>query len=53
MKTGELNTGLSYYQERQWVSAINHYGESILNKSLLSNDQKIELIKQARLEYKR
>jgi hypothetical protein len=32
--------GLSYYQERQWVAAINKYGTSILDKSLLSQNQK-------------
>ena len=36
----DSKSGLSYYQERQWVAAINKYGASILDKSLLSQEQK-------------
>lgn len=43
-RDGELNIGLSYYQERQWMSAIKQYGQSILEKSLLSKEQKDILI---------
>ena len=39
-RTGQFNIGLSYYQERQWISAIKRYGNSILDKSLLSKEQK-------------
>jgi hypothetical protein len=47
-KTGNLNIGLSYYQECEWLSAIKHYGESIMNKSLLSPEQKAALIANAK-----
>ncbi len=43
-RQGELKIGLSYYQERQWISAIKKYGKSIMDKSLLSNEQKHTLI---------
>jgi len=39
-RQGELNIGLSYYQEAEWLSAIKHYGKSIMDKSLLSKEQK-------------
>jgi hypothetical protein len=50
MRQGELNIGLSYYQEREWITAINHYGQVIMDKSLLSQSQKTALLKQATQE---
>ena len=47
MRQGELNIGLNYYQEQQWIQAIRRYGKSILDKSLLSIDQKTMLEKYA------
>jgi hypothetical protein len=44
-KQGKLNIGLTYYQELEWLSAIKKYGESIMQKSLLSVEQKSALIK--------
>ena len=41
----QYNIGLTYYQECQWIAAIKQYGMSIMDRSLLSKDQKIELIK--------
>ena len=35
-----LDIGLSYYQEEQWIVAIQKYGRSIMDKSLLSHWQK-------------
>jgi len=43
-RAGNLNIGLSYYQECQWLSAIKHYGITIMDKSLLSLEQKAVLI---------
>ena len=40
MKAGNLNIGLSYYQEEQWISAIKKHGKVIMNNSLLSQEQK-------------
>lgn len=40
MRQGTLNIGLSYYQEEQWIVAIKKHGKAIMNKSLLSHDQK-------------
>ncbi len=48
MRTSELNIGLTYYQECQWLNAIKHYGQSILDKSLLSKEQKQILISQVK-----
>ena len=45
-RNGELNIGLSYYEERQWIPAIKRHGSSIMNKSLLSKKQK-EVLDQA------
>ena len=45
--TSTMNIGLTYYQERQWLSAIKHYGIGIMDRSLLSRDQKDALIKEA------
>jgi hypothetical protein len=42
-REGENGTGLSYYQDEQWLSAIKKYGENIMNKSLLSTEQKLRL----------
>ena len=39
-RTGKLDIGLSYYQEEQWISAIKHYGREIMDRSLLSFEQK-------------
>lgn len=50
MKQGNLNIGLTYYQETQWIAAIKRYGISIMNKSLLSNDQKETLEREAKTE---
>lgn len=36
----KLNIGLTYYQEEQWLSAIKKYGKEIMDKSLLSHEQK-------------
>ena len=47
MRKGTLNCGLSYYQEAQWISAIRKHGESIMDKSLLSNEQRAILIRAA------
>jgi hypothetical protein len=47
-KTGRLNIGLSFYQECQWLSAIKEYGSVIMNRSLLSIDQKTVLLKASR-----
>ena len=46
-RAGNLNIGLSYYQECQWLSAIKHYGITIMDKSLLSPEQKQLLISEA------
>ena len=46
-RKGEFNIGLSYYQEREWISSIRKYGWSITEKSLLSNAQKAKLISEA------
>ncbi len=43
-QAGELNIGLTRYQELQWLSAIKRYGNSILDKSLLSQEQKTALL---------
>lgn len=43
-KQGNLNIGLTYYQECQWLSSIKKYGTAILDKSLLSRTQKDTLI---------
>ena len=40
MKGGTLNIGLTYYQEEQWINAIKKYGRAIMDKSLLSQQQK-------------
>ena len=42
-REGENGTGLSYYEDEQWLSAIKKYGENIMNKSLLSTEQKLRL----------
>ena len=47
-KQGNLNIGLTYYQEEQWLSAIKKYSVSIMDKSLLSIEQKQILTAQAR-----
>jgi len=43
-KSGKYNIGLLEYQELDWIAAIKEYGIAILDKSLLSNDQKQALI---------
>ncbi len=43
-RAGELNIGLTRHQELQWLSAIKLYGKSILDKSLLSQEQKTILL---------
>ena len=40
MRQGTLNCGLSYYQEEQWLSALKRHGYNIMDKSLLSTEQK-------------
>ena len=40
MRQGALNIGLNYYQEEQWISAIKKHGKGIMDKSLLSHEQK-------------
>ena len=40
MRRGTLNIGLSYYQEEQWIVAIKQHGKAIMDKSLLSQEQK-------------
>lgn len=35
-----MKTGLTDYQEMQWIAAIKKYGKTIMDKSLLSCDQK-------------
>ena len=42
-----LNIGLTRYQELQWLSAIKIYGVGIMDKSLLSQEQKEALKKEA------
>jgi hypothetical protein len=37
-------TGLTKYQELCWLSAIKHYGATIMDKSLLSAEQKNMLL---------
>ena len=41
---GRLGIGLTYFQECQWIEHIRKYGICILNKSLLTKDQKDALI---------
>jgi hypothetical protein len=47
---GRLNIGLTYFQECQWIDHIRQYGISILNKSLLTKDQKNALINAANIK---
>lgn len=45
----ETKSGLTRYQELCWVAAVKMYGNGMMNKSLLSQDQKniiIELVKE-------
>ena len=46
-RSGDLNIGLAYYQELQWLSAIKLYGKSITDNSLLTTQQKEALVKEA------
>ena len=41
------DTGLGLYKNEQWLSAIKHYGVTIMDKSLLSPEQKQLLISEA------
>jgi hypothetical protein len=50
MRKPMFDIGLTYYQECQWISAIKNYGEVIMEKSLLSRDQKDVLIEEAKKE---
>lgn len=45
----KLNIGLSRYQELQWLSAVKIYGARIMDKSLLSPEQKARIIREAAL----
>ena len=47
MRQGTLGIGLNYYQEQQWINAIRRHGRAIMDKSLLSIDQKTMLNKYA------
>jgi hypothetical protein len=42
---GLLHIGLYKYQEVEWIKSIREYGIDILNKSLLTQYQKTNLIK--------
>jgi hypothetical protein len=43
-KGGKLNIGLPLYAEDLWIKSIKEYGIVLMNKSLLSRDQKQVLI---------
>lgn len=47
-RQGQLNIGLTYYQECQWLVAIKRHGTDIMSKSLLSLSQKAILAQEAK-----